>query len=104
MNLFSQVQSKILPDRWFYLSITWTKEKGLVLFKNGRQYESDKLGKVVSGLQINEDDTNFVIGRSFNEAVTSLAKFWMSSFTVFDSYISNSVMRSVFSFYWRAGK
>ena len=80
------------------------KNQGLVLFVNGQPQETDKAGKDAPGLQVNGDNPNFVLGRSVNEAVSSLAKFWMASFSTFKSFVSNSVMRSLYTFYWRNGE
>ena len=96
------MQTKIVPGAWCYASVTWKSDIGLRLYLDGAEVASDTQGKDVE-LQLNANKPNLCFGRDVQGA-GHYAKFSMGSFSTFNTFLSPSIMRNVYTFYFRNGK
>ena len=93
---------KIEPDRWFYVSATWKNGLGLKLYLDGKEVASDDQGKEIQ-LPFNTNKPNVCFGADVKGA-SQFAKFTLSLFSTFNTFLSPSMMRSVYTFFFRKGK
>lgn len=82
--------------------MTWKNDIGLKLYLDGTEVASDAQGKDID-LQFNSNKPNLCFGRDV-QAAGHFAKFSIGSFSTFRTFLSPSIMRNVYTFYFRSGK
>ena len=92
---------KVSPDDWLYASTTWKKEIGLKLYLDGIEMASDNQGKEVQR-PLNVNKPNLCFGDDVKRT-GQFAKFTIASFSTFNTFLSSTVMRSVYTFFSRRG-
>lgn len=97
------VTQDVLPGTWSFIAVSWSQANGLSLYINGAKMAADKAGRVASSRTVNLSAENLAIGRDVTAAGTHYCKFMMASLLMIDSYLSSTMMRAVYSFYWRQG-
>ena len=75
---------------------------GLKLYLDGGEIASDAEGKDVD-VQLNANKPNLCYGRDVQGA-RYYAKFAIGSFSTFNTFLSPSIMRNVYTSYFRSGK
>ena len=99
---YCQVEVPLPLDTWNYFIATWKKDSGLSLYINGEMVASDKTGTAIGDLKVYSGENNLCIGRDVGGV--QFAKFVMSSFATFNTYLSSKVSHAIYTFYWTNGK
>lgn len=82
--------------------MSWSELQGLYLFIDGRIVAQTKVSSPQNQVPISRISPNLVFGASL--ARTGFSKFYLATFTTFNTFLSQSAMRAVYTFYWRIGK
>ena len=83
--------------------MTWRSDIGLKFYVNGKEVAADDMGKDVSA-QTNSKKPNLCFGRDILGTSLNYAKFRIGSFSSFNTFLTSSMMRYVYTFYSRSGK
>ena len=92
----------VIANRWLYIAMSWSELQGLYLYVDGNLMASTKLSLPQNQVPISQASPNFMFGTSLTR--TGFAQFYLASFTTFQTFLSQSVMHAVYTFYWRLGK
>jgi hypothetical protein len=93
---------RIASGRWFFIGISWSENQGLYLYNNGKLVSQTKIKTPQNQVPVGKTSPNFVFGRSLTGS--GFARFHLASFSSFTTFLSESGMRPVFTYYWRIGK
>ena len=91
----------VSSDVWMFIGISWSENQGLCLYNNGRLFAQTKVKTPQNQVPVGTTSPNIVFGRSL--AGTGFAKFYLASFTIFTTFLAESGMKPVYTFYWRIG-
>ena len=93
---------QIPNNRWMFIGISWSENQGLYLYNNGRLIAQTKIKTPQNQVPIGKTSPNFVFGRSL--AGSGFASFYLASFSTFTTFLAQSAMKPVYTYYWRLGK
>ena len=93
---------RVPGDRWIFIGISWSENQGLYLYNDGKLVSQTKIKTPQNQVPIGNTSPNFVFGRSL--VGTGFARFCLASFSTFTTFLSESGMRPVYTYYWRIGK
>ena len=103
-NRYLQTSMSIKPGKWFYLTASFSQKSGLTMYEDGKVVSRDEHGTPGGSYPIDEEQTNFCIGRNVGNVGTVFARFYMSSFATFKEELSPDMVGKVYSFFWRQGR
>jgi hypothetical protein len=89
-------------DRWIFIGISWSENQGLYLFNDGKLVSQTKIKTPQNQVPIGNTSPNSVFGRSL--AGSGFATFYLASFSTFTTFLAQSGMKPVYTYYWRIGK
>lgn len=95
------VSEQVMLGTWSFIAVTWSQANGLQMYVDGAKAAFDVTGRSVSGRNVIQAEENIVVGREVSASGTRYCKFIMASLLMADSYLSPSMMRALYSFYWR---
>ena len=92
----------VQSERQIYVGISWSENRGLFLFLNGKLIKHTNVKAPKTTVPIGATSPNIVFGRSL--IGTGHGMFQLASFLTFTTFLSEKAMSQVYKHYWRIGK
>lgn len=98
---FLQASTAVIPDKWFYLLIKWTRNDGISMYVDNQLKESTRDGRPNAEMKLpTSDQTNLVIGRNIDgQSVAHNAHFSIASLVVFNKNIPTQSISPVTKYF-----
>ena len=94
----------MIHNKWMFLIINWKPNICLELAVNGFKRAEATQGKFVTGLQPLDQEENICFGKNVAGTGTYFTQFYLASFVVFNQYLSPTLIRPIYLYYWTTGK
>lgn len=102
-DVVSQGTVTVQGDRWFFLTVTWSRKTGMTLYMDGRLNARIPEGVSSLGYSVITASPNLAIGRSASSAAY-FCKFSMSALVTFNQLLSPDNVMAITNFYWIRGR